>query len=66
VAVEQGLVSQGRELERASAALVWERMRTLRDARIRANIRLTLSILALAAAWPAPAHWLAWLARLAG
>jgi hypothetical protein len=62
VAVEQGLVSPGRELERARAALMWERTRTLRDARLRANVRLTLSVLALAAAWPSPAHWLAWLA----
>lgn len=65
MAVEQALVKPGRELERARTALMCERMRTLRDARLRANIRLTLSVLALAAAWPAPAHWLAWLAGLA-
>ena len=58
-------MSPGREFERARAALMWERMRTLRDARVRANIRLALSVLALAAAGSAAAHWLAWLTGLA-
>ncbi len=58
-------MNPGRELERARAALIWERTRTLRDARVRADIRLALSVLALAGAWPDAAHWLSWLAGLA-
>ena len=62
MALGQGVVSPERELERARAALAWERMRTLRDARLRANIRLALYAATLAAAWNVPAHWITWLA----
>jgi hypothetical protein len=57
-------VSQERELERALAAFMWERVRALRDARLRANCRLALYAATLALAWRVPAHDLAWVTSL--
>ena len=60
----KGVVSPQRELERARAAAMWERVRALRDARLRANCRLALYAATLALAWHVPAHGLAWLMSL--
>ena len=59
-----GVVTPEQELERARAAAMWERVRTLRDARLRANCRLTLYTATLALAWRVPAHGLAWVTSL--
>lgn len=52
------------ELQRARAAIMWERMRALRDARLRANCRLALYAVTVALAWHIPADGIAWLTRL--
>jgi hypothetical protein len=57
-------VSPEEEFERARAAVMWERMRALRDARLRANCRLALYAATLALAWHVPAHGVAWLTGL--
>lgn len=57
-------MSPERELERARAEVRWERVRAMRDARLRANCRLALYAATLALAWHVPAHGLAWLTSL--
>jgi hypothetical protein len=59
-------VSPEEEFERACAAIMWERMRALRDARLRANCRLALYAATLLLAWHVPVHGVAWLTRLIG
>lgn len=45
-------MSPEEKFEHARAAIMWERMRALRDARLRANCRLALYAATLALAWP--------------
>lgn len=52
------------EFERARAAIMWERARALRDARLRANCRLLLCAGMLALVSHIPLHSLAWLGAL--
>lgn len=62
----EGLVSPELDLERARAAMMWERVRTQRDARLRANARLVLYTVMLVLALHEPAHGLTWLMHLLG
>lgn len=57
-------MSPERELARARAALMWERARTLRDARLRANGRFALLAVSLALALAAPTQGMDWLLHL--
>jgi len=60
----EDFVTPEQELQHARAAIIWERMRTLRDARLRANCRLALYAATLVLAWHVPAHGIAWLTGL--
>lgn len=60
----EGLVSPDLDLEHARAAMMWERVRTQRDARLRANARLALYAATVAVALHVPAYGLTWLMHL--
>jgi hypothetical protein len=59
-------VSPEEELARARAAIMWERMRVLRDARLLADCRLAVYAATLALAWHVPVYGIAWLTGLIG